>query len=69
MNHPDTSYSVIEVLAPHPCAGEVRMVPCRRPARRLQLRNARVLLSTTSEAYAVGFLVGHAAARASAARG
>ncbi len=54
-------YNVIEVMAPHPKAGKIVVVPVRRRVsgrRPLPLRNARWRLSNSTFDFADGFACG-----------
>lgn len=55
-------FNVIEVLAPHPKAGKIVVVPVRRTPLRgrrpLPLRNARYRLSNSTFDFADGFACG-----------
>ena len=66
-NMDEQRFNVIEVMAPHPKAGKIAVVPVRRAPvrgrRPLQLRNARYRLSNSSFDFADGFACGIIAAQ------
>lgn len=51
-------YNVIEVTAPHPRAGRVAVVPCKKTGFKLQLRNARYRVCNVEFDFADGFACG-----------
>ena len=55
---PDEGYNVVEILAPHPKAGGVRVVRNRKPGFKLPLRNARYRLCNVFFSFADGFACG-----------
>jgi len=59
----EQTYNVIEVLAPHPKAGKIAVVPCKKTGFKLMLRNAQFRLCNMEFDFADGFACGIIAER------